>query len=338
MAEHALGQGHPCAHQEGWPIDRVEASDILADHVHVGRPIAPHGRGFIGEADAGQVIVERVDPDVHDVAGRIRHGNAPIQRRARYRQIFQAALDERHDLVAPLGWLDELWMRLVVREQSVLVFLQSEEERLLLGPLDRRTLRANAHAIRTDGCFGLVVIGLVAHGIPTGVTVEIDIAGFIQPLPQRRARTVVLLFGRADETVVRQMQRVGERLEARGVAVGEFAHRHALLDRGLLHLQAVLVGAGQKEHVIAVEPLEAGDGVGRDRLVGVADVGYAVRVGDGSRDVERRPRLGGAGLGARHGDVRSIEICGGASPKLGTRRAKLLAQMPQGHRIRKFDA
>ena len=28
-------------HQEGRPIDRVEAHDVLADHVQVGRPVAP---------------------------------------------------------------------------------------------------------------------------------------------------------------------------------------------------------------------------------------------------------------------------------------------------------
>ena len=61
-------------------------------------------------------------------------------------------------------------------------------------------------------------------------------------------------------------------LKARGVAVGELAGRDALLDRRLLHLQPVLVGARQEEHVLAVEPLEARDRVGGDRLVGVTDM------------------------------------------------------------------
>ena len=58
------------------------------------------------------------------------------------------------------------------------------------------------------------------------------------------------------------------------------------LTRRLLHLQAVLVGAGEEEHVLAVEPLEARDRVGGDRLVGMADMGRPVGVGDGRRDVE----------------------------------------------------
>ena len=59
------------------------------------------------------------------------------------------------------------------------------------------------------------------------------------------------------------------------------------LRRGLLHLDAVLVGAGEEEHVVAVEPHEARDGVGRDRLVGVADMRRAVRIGDRGGDVIR---------------------------------------------------
>jgi hypothetical protein len=44
----------------------------------------------------------------------------------------------------------------------------------------------------------------------------------------------------------------------------------------------VLVGAGQEQHVIAVEPLEAGERIGGQRLVGLADMrrplGYEIAV------------------------------------------------------------
>src|SRR6516225_8695328 len=65
--------------------------------------------------------------------------------------------------------------------------------------------------------------------------------------------------------------------------------------RGLLHLLAVLVGAGQEEDVEAVEPLEAGDRVGRDRLVGVPDMRRTVGIGDG-----RRERIAGLGRHRRN--------------------------------------
>ena len=75
-------------------------------------------------------------------------------------------------------------------------------------------------------------------------------------------------------------------LEARGVAGREFQRRQLFGFRGLDHLQAVLVGAGEEEHVLAVEPLKARQRVGRDRLIGVADMRHAVRIGDRGRDVE----------------------------------------------------
>src|SRR5207249_6452539 len=50
------------------------------------------------------------------------------------------------------------------------------------------------------------------------------------------------------------------------------------------HFSAVLVGPGEEEHVVAVEPHEAGNRIGRDRLVGVADMRRPVGIGDGSRE------------------------------------------------------
>jgi len=69
----------------------------------------------------------------------------------------------------------------------------------------------------------------------------------------------------------------------------------------------VLVGAGEEIDVVAVEPHEAGDGVGRDRLIGVADMRRAVRVGDRGGDVE-----GGFG---RHRDLFLIRVSGAALRK-----------------------
>ena len=96
---------------------------------------------------------------------------------------------------------------------------------------------------------------------------------------------MVALLGGADEIVVRAVQPLDHGLEARRVALDQLLRRHAFPVRGLQHLDAVLVGAGEEINVVAVEPHEAGDRVGRNRLVGVADMRRAVRIGDGRRDV-----------------------------------------------------
>ena len=62
--------------------------------------------------------------------------------------------------------------------------------------------------------------------------------------------------------------------------------REPVLLGGPGHLLAVLVGAGEEEDVVADQPVPAGQGVGVDRRVGVADVGRVVHVVDRGGDVE----------------------------------------------------
>jgi GNAT superfamily N-acetyltransferase len=89
-----------------------------------------------------------------------------------------------------------------------------------------------------------------------------------------------------DEVVVRAIELFDHGLEARHIAVAQLPRGQAFLDRGLLHFLAVLVGAGEEIDFVAVEPHKARNGVGRDRLIGVADMRRAVRIGDRGGDVE----------------------------------------------------
>ena len=97
---------------------------------------------------------------------------------------------------------------------------------------------------------------------------------------------MVLLLGGPDEAIERDVQPFIHFPELGGITRGELRRGHVLLLRGLDHLQAVLVGAGQEEHILAVEPLEARQRIGRDRLIGVADMRQAVGIRDGGGDVE----------------------------------------------------
>jgi hypothetical protein len=96
---------------------------------------------------------------------------------------------------------------------------------------------------------------------------------------------MMALFGGADEYIVRAVEPFYHLLEARHVAFDQLRRSELLLRRGLQHFDAVLVGPGDEEHVIAVKPHEPGDCIGRDRLVGVADMGRAIGIGDGRGEV-----------------------------------------------------
>ena len=217
------------------------------------------------------------------------HLDAPVEGGARDRQVPQPALDEADDLVPARVRPDEIRLALVKREQPVLIGGEPEEIALLLDPFDRRALRSAAHIVLAEGGFLLGVIGLVAHRIPAGIAVEIDVAIRCHPLPDFLDRAMMLLLGGADEAIEGDIQPLIHLLEPRGIARRQFHRRQVLLLRGLDHLQAVLVGAGQEEHVLAVEPLKARQRIGRDRLIGVADMRRAVRIGDRGRDVEGVP-------------------------------------------------
>src|SRR5262245_14005500 len=93
-------------------------------------------------------------------------------------------------------------------------------------------------------------------------------------------------LGRADEVVLTDVKDHHHLTKALRIAIGQGLRRQALGQRRLLHFQAVLIGSCQKEHVLAVETLEARNGVRGERRVGVADVRHTVWIKDRCRDVE----------------------------------------------------
>jgi len=97
---------------------------------------------------------------------------------------------------------------------------------------------------------------------------------------------VVRVDGRADEAVVRDLIDVAEPLELAREPIDEGLGRDALLARGLLVLRRVLVGAGKEEDLVAALSMKAGERIRTRLLVRMAQVGCAVDVVDGSREVE----------------------------------------------------
>ena len=273
----------------------MEADDVLADHVQVGRPVLPQRAIRVGIAALGDVVGERVQPDIHDVFGIAGHRDAPGEAGARHRQVLQAAAHEAHHLVAPALRCDEAWVFLIKPEQPVGPGRQLEEVRRLLDPVDLRATRSGtALAVGADLRLALDEIGLVAHRVPAGVAAEIDVARGHQPLPQRLAGRIVARLGRADEVVRRVVHRLDEVAERLAHLVGEGLRLEARGGSGLLDLLAVLVGAGQEMHVAPVQPHEAGQHVAGERRVGMPDMGHIVHVVDGRGDV--------IGIAAGHGD------------------------------------
>ena len=75
--------------------------------------------------------------------------------------------------------------------------------------------------------------------------------------------------------------------EFRRGAVGELLRGQAFGGRSPLHLLAVLIHPGDEQDIEAVEPLEAGNRIGGDPLIGMSDMRRAIGVGYRGRDIER---------------------------------------------------
>ena len=93
-------------------------------------------------------------------------------------------------------------------------------------------------------------------------------------------------FCGADEVGVGDAHAAPEVAEGLRDLVGELLRGDAGGDGGALDLLPVLVGAGEEEDVLAEEAVAAGEDVGDDGGVGVADVGACVDVVDRGGDVE----------------------------------------------------
>src|SRR5204862_5134386 len=96
------------------------------------------------EAERGDVVGERVEPHVDDVAGMPGKRDAPADFRARHGEVVQPAADERGDLGEPALWSYELRVTLVVLQKRRRVLRQAEEDVLLRLPRRRRAVHGTA--------------------------------------------------------------------------------------------------------------------------------------------------------------------------------------------------
>ena len=101
MHHDAFRQRHAGSLEERRPVDGVEANDILADHVNVGRPVTPEFLVAVvglSVAHTRQIRSQRVVPNVKHLLGIARPGHAPLDPLATDGNVAQAALVEAEQL------------------------------------------------------------------------------------------------------------------------------------------------------------------------------------------------------------------------------------------------
>src|SRR5207302_11023514 len=109
-----LRHRHSGRDQHRRPVQAVETRDVLPDHVKVGGPPALEHR-YVGPiSDTGDVVDQRIAPDVDDVLVVAGEGNAPFDGRARDAEVLQAGPEPPEALVATRRWLDEIGVLVAV--------------------------------------------------------------------------------------------------------------------------------------------------------------------------------------------------------------------------------
>ena len=265
----------------------MEADDVLADEVVIDRPAL--GELFVVGAVTvgGDVVGERVEPYICDVRRIPRQRDAPSERLATDGEVVEARLDEADHLVHAVTRLDCVRMLGVPVEQSL---LEAREPKEVVLFFDEGGGALVDGAVAVDEFF-FDEVRLARHAVLSAVYVEFDVAGIEACLQQLLYAHAVAWLSGADEVVVGDVESLPRLFEQGGDLVGELLWRNALGVGRLLNLQAVLVGSREQMHVFAEQAVPAGNGVGDDRGVCVAEVWLGVDVIDGSRRAETVRRV-----------------------------------------------
>ncbi len=298
MGKDVLGQRLADGHEHGRPDHAVEADDVLAHHVVLRGPAIRQlglGLGRVHTvAHGGHVVEKRVEPHVGNVLLVEGYGNAPVEARARDREVLEAALNKAADLVHAEVGLDKVRVLVVELEEAILERGELEEVGLLLHALERAAavgaeVLALGVVLLVGFCdLGLGEVGLLGHAVPAVVGVLVEVARLLHALPEVLHGVVLALLGGADEVVVRDLELAPEVLEERGLGVAPLLRGHAMGGCGLRNLLAVLVHAREELDVIARRATVTRLDVAEDGRVGRAQVRLGVDVVDGRGDEEAR--------------------------------------------------
>ena len=203
--------------------------------------------------------------------------HAPVETGAADRKILQPALDECDHLVSTARRFEKSG-RVQQFDQGFRIFRKTEEPGFFLGPFHRCALGRELFAPLPFDEFLLVVIGFVTDRVPTFITVEIQIALGFHGLPDGSARLMMIFVRRADEPVICDIEPVEEILERTRHLIGQLTRGYAEIAGFLGHFQAMLVSASLEPYLPTHQALEARYDVGRNSLIGVADMRLAVGI------------------------------------------------------------
>src|ERR1700739_500022 len=237
----------------------------------------------VAVADAAQIAGERVILDVNDVLGIVRPGQTPLHRFAADRNVAKAGFDEALAFVAAEGGSNESRLALIELQK---LFLESGEleEVIFLG----NDLGWTATDRAIDGIGRITDVKIVITAVATLLEAFVDVSGITGAQQEAAHRAQVFERSSANEMGIADPQFVPEITENSGIAVHVLARADSCLGRRTGDIFAVLIGASEKGHVVALHALEAGNRIGNQGGVSRANVRPRVRIVDRRGEIELR--------------------------------------------------
>ena len=229
------------------------------------------------ESDTGDVVGERVEPDVNDVAFVESYGNTPRERGSRHAKVLKSGFQKVVDHLVFAGYgNDEIGMFVVVFQKAVGVFAHLEEIRFFFRHLDFAAavgaFAVNELAFRPER--------FAWRAVPALVRAFVDVALFIKFFEYLLHLLFVLFVGGADKFVVGGVHQIPYALDICGSLVHKFLGSHSRRLRFEFDFFTVLVRARLKKHVETFHTLCSCNEVGKHDFVGVSDVRFPRSVGD----------------------------------------------------------
>ena len=283
MAKYLLWQRQVQGHEDARPDDGVEADNLLAHQMDVGRPVFIELFRIIQIADRSQVVGQGIKPYINNVLFINRHRNAPVKGSTGNAQILHALLDEVNHLIAAGNRLDKIRIFLNVLQKAVSV-LADLEEISLLGYLLHRTVAVRAASLLVQLQLGPVAF--TRRAVQACISSLVNIPLVINAAENLLHYLLMAFFRGADKIVIGDVQHFPQVLKACHDRIYIFNWRNPLFLCLLLDFLPMLVAAGQEEYIIPCQAVEACHRVGNSGAVSVTDVQLGTWIVDWRSDIE----------------------------------------------------
>ena len=175
MTENLFRQRFAERHEDDRPVYGMEAEDVLADDLQIGRPVFPVQLALFvdGVAERRDIVGQRVDPDVDDVAGIEFHRYAPLEGGTADAEVLHAGFDEVIDHFLLAGFRgDEVGVGFDIVLKTLLILGQLEK----IGGLFCASDGAAAVGAFAVGGLRFRPEGFAGRAVPAFVLAFIDVA------------------------------------------------------------------------------------------------------------------------------------------------------------------